>query len=147
MYKPDWQLGIITIQGFIWINSLKYFFKEYPLSILSVSTSTTTRWTILILESDQIVLFISDKLIFLSNIPRIGIFLYYDVIIILSIISYAHGLHCKHYIRMTMNEYHFNEYKQDSWKCYWLIGHIISNMWSFDLRHLKTSCGWIIVFW
>ena len=25
-----------------------------------------------------------------------------------------------------MNEFHFNEHKQDTWKCDWLIGHIIS---------------------
>ena len=23
---------------------------------------------------------------------------------------------------MTMNKYHFNEHKQDTWKCNWLIG-------------------------
>ena len=27
---------------------------------------------------------------------------------------------------MTMNKFHFNEHKQDTWKCDWLIGHIIS---------------------
>ena len=27
---------------------------------------------------------------------------------------------------MTMNEFHFNELKQDTGKCDWLIGHIIS---------------------
>ena len=29
-------------------------------------------------------------------------------------------------LRMTMNKFHFNEHKQDWWKCDWLIGHIIS---------------------
>ena len=27
---------------------------------------------------------------------------------------------------MTMNKYHFNEHKQDTRKCDWLMGHIIS---------------------
>ena len=27
---------------------------------------------------------------------------------------------------MTMNGFHFNGHKQDTWKCDWLIGHIIS---------------------
>ena len=27
---------------------------------------------------------------------------------------------------MTMNKFYFNEYKQDTLKCDWLIGHIIS---------------------
>ena len=27
---------------------------------------------------------------------------------------------------MKMNKFHFNEHKQDTWKCDWLIGHIIS---------------------
>ena len=27
---------------------------------------------------------------------------------------------------MTMNKFHFNEHKQDTWKCDWLICHIIS---------------------
>ena len=25
---------------------------------------------------------------------------------------------------MTMNKFYFNEHKQDTWKCDWLIGHI-----------------------
>ena len=31
--------------------------------------------------------------------------------------------------RMTMNKFHFNKYKKDTWKCNWLICHItfISN--------------------
>ena len=29
---------------------------------------------------------------------------------------------------MTMNKFYFNEHKQDTWKCDWLIGHIISIM-------------------
>ena len=28
-----------------------------------------------------------------------------------------------------MNKFYFNEHKQDTWKCDWLIGHIISIMW------------------
>ena len=27
---------------------------------------------------------------------------------------------------MTMNKFHFNEHKQDTWECDWLIRHIIS---------------------
>ena len=42
------------------------------------------------------------------------------------VLAHAHGLHCKHNTRMTMNKFHFNEHKQDTWKCDWLIGHIIS---------------------
>ena len=26
---------------------------------------------------------------------------------------------------MIMNNFHFNEHAQDTWKCHWLIGHII----------------------
>ena len=38
---------------------------------------------------------------------------YYDLIIIHLVIAPAHGLHCKHHTRMTMNKFHFNEHKQD----------------------------------
>ena len=41
-------------------------------------------------------------------------------------LPYAHGLHCKHHTQMTMNKFHFNELKRDTWKCDWLIGYIIS---------------------
>ena len=33
-----------------------------------------------------------------------------------------------------MNKFHFNEHKKDTWKCDWLIGHIIS------IRHFKEDC-------
>ena len=52
--------------------------------------------------------------------------LYYDIILIHLVIAYAHGLHCKHHIRMTIDKFHFDEYKWDIWKGYWLIGHVIS---------------------
>ena len=32
----------------------------------------------------------------------------------------------KHHIRITMNKFHFNEHKWDSWKYDWLICYIIS---------------------
>ena len=52
--------------------------------------------------------------------------MYYDLIIIQLVIAYAHGLHYKHHIGMTMDKFHFNKHKQDIWECDWLIGHIIS---------------------
>ena len=59
--------------------------------------------------------------------------MHYDLIIIHLVIAYAHGLHCKHHTRMTMNKFHFNELKQDKWKCDWLIGHVI---------YITTSMSW-----
>ena len=53
---------------------MKFFSKEHPLSILSVSTPMVTGSTI---ESDQIVLFFQDNSISLSNIPGIGMFKIY----------------------------------------------------------------------
>ena len=38
---------------------------------------------------------------------------------------------------MTMNKFHFNEHKQDSWKCDWLIGHIISIKSFMNLVQMK----------
>ena len=52
--------------------------------------------------------------------------MYYDLIIIHLVIIYAYELHCKHHIGMKMNKFNFNEHKKDTWKCDWLIGHIIS---------------------
>ena len=42
------------------------------------------------------------------------------------VIAHTNGLHGKHHTRMTMNKFHFNEHKQDTRKCDWLVGHIIS---------------------
>ena len=72
--------------------------------------------------------------------------LYYDLIIIHVVIVYAYELHCKHHTRMTMNKFHFNEHKQDTWKCDWLIGHIISISLSLGLKpitfvHQPHSCS------
>ena len=65
MIQPDSQLGIITIQGFIWINSMNYFSKGHPLSVFSVSTPMATGSAILIIrvKSD------SDILSGLFDIP------------------------------------------------------------------------------
>ena len=52
--------------------------------------------------------------------------MYYDIIIIHLVIAYAHGLHYKYHTQIKMNKYHFNEHKQNTWKCDWLIGHMIS---------------------
>ena len=49
MNQPDLPLGIITIQGFLWINSVNSFSKEHLLSILSVFTLTAIGSTILII--------------------------------------------------------------------------------------------------
>ena len=40
--------------------------------------------------------------------------------------QYAHELQCKYHTRMTINEVHFTKSKKFTWKCNWLIGHIIS---------------------
>ena len=37
-----------------------------------------------------------------------------------------------------MNKYHFNEHKQDIWKCDWLIGHIISINWLKEWDVMKS---------
>ena len=52
--------------------------------------------------------------------------MYFDLIIIHLVITYAHELHCQHHTLMIMNKFYFNEHKRDTWKCDWLIGHIIS---------------------
>ena len=49
MNQLDWNFGIITIQGFIWINWVNYFFKERTPSILSVSPLMATWLVILII--------------------------------------------------------------------------------------------------
>ena len=57
---------------------------------------------------------------------------------------------------MIMNKFHFNENKEDIWKCDWLIGHMISitkvkikskkmvNFKLFDLEKGETSIKHII---
>ena len=66
---------------------------------------------------------------------------------LMDFIAHAHGLHCKHHTRMTMNKFHFNEHKQDTWKCDWLIGHIISiilflpSIWYKELCILFSICN------
>ena len=42
---------------------------------------------------------------------------------------------------MTMNKFHFNELKKDTWKCDWLIGHIIyiNDEWSFGSQLTRNG--------
>ena len=36
-----------------------------------------------------------------------------------------------------MNKFHFNEHKKDTWKCDWLLGHII---FIINLKKISTPC-------
>ena len=74
MNQPNWQLDIITIKGFIWINLVNFFSKEHPLFILSFSTPMATRSTILIICGRSNSAILSDNSMPFSNIPWIWVF-------------------------------------------------------------------------
>ena len=67
--------------------------------------------------------------------------MYYDLIIIDLVIVRAHELHCKHHTRMTINKINFNKLKQDTWKCDWLIGHVIS----INIKCIRTLVWKLVV--
>ena len=135
MNQPNWQLIIIPLRdsyrSIQWTFSLK---SAHYLSLVSLHRRLHDQ-SYLSYESDQIVLFFSNNLMSFSNISLIGMFriyVYRLVIIVLwsyqnfLVIAYAHGPHYKHHTIITMNKFHFNKHKQDTWKYDWLIAHIVS---------------------
>ena len=41
-----------------------------------------------------------------------------------------------------MNKFHFNEHKQETWKCDWLIGHLISIRYVIAFRFHASTTYW-----